>query len=536
MSLLQSAQPVSDEHSQPAGQLPEAFSTLFAKVSRESSVNFTGVVFSTVAGYAFRIYVSNQLGASALGLYGLGITLVGFLAIFAEMGLPLTAARFVSVYASSGETAKLRGILRRSTARIALASIILALGMAAARHWIADNVFHEPALAGYLPAFALLLPVMSLGTYFAQVLRGYHDITRQTIINRYLAFFLRVIVVVGLFAVGWQLWGYIAAELAGSLLALLLLAFFARRFTPRVVEQGKPERAGWDHDVKVMVWLTFAAGIIGYTSGRVGHVVIGIYLDAAQVGIYGAALTTAAYISLVLASINTIFGPVIASVYARHDMDMLGRLYRTVTRWVIYLSLPLCLVMVVFAAPLMRIFGPEFEAGALALIILAAGQAANVVTGPAGSLLIMTGRQHLDLYASLGSLPVLILLYVVLTPPLGIVGVAAANASRDILVNFARLVMVRRTLRVSPYDESLLRMLPALAASAVAILLVRLVPVTAAGWGIILALLAAVLGAAVLMAVALAFGFNADDRIILATVRKQIRSRLRFRKDGDHLG
>jgi O-antigen/teichoic acid export membrane protein len=42
----------------------------------------------------------------------------------------------------------------------------------------------------------------------------------------------------------------------------------------------------------------------------------------------------------------------------------------------------------------MRLFGPEFAAGALTLQILAVGHAVRLAAGPLGTVLIMTGHQR----------------------------------------------------------------------------------------------------------------------------------------------
>ena len=57
---------------------PEEFRTKMGSISRQSSMYFAGTILTTAAGYFFKIYVARKLGAEALGLYALGMTLVGF--------------------------------------------------------------------------------------------------------------------------------------------------------------------------------------------------------------------------------------------------------------------------------------------------------------------------------------------------------------------------------------------------------------------------------------------------------------------------
>src|SRR3954469_19687873 len=83
-------------------------------ISRHSSVFFAGTIFTAAAGYLFKVYLARVLGASALGIYTLGMTIVGFLGIFNALGLPKSAVRFVATYCGTGQLDRLRGFLGRS--------------------------------------------------------------------------------------------------------------------------------------------------------------------------------------------------------------------------------------------------------------------------------------------------------------------------------------------------------------------------------------------------------------------------------------
>src|SRR5205807_3013239 len=78
---------------------PEAqkFRHEIGQISRQSAVFFAGTMFTSVAAYAFKIYLARALGAEALGIYALGMTAVGAIGLVAALGLPSAAARYVAV-------------------------------------------------------------------------------------------------------------------------------------------------------------------------------------------------------------------------------------------------------------------------------------------------------------------------------------------------------------------------------------------------------------------------------------------------------
>ncbi len=89
------------------------FHRRIGQISRQSGVYFAGTIFTAAAGYFFKIYLARRLGAEALGLYALGMSMVGFLGLFNAVGLPTAAARFVAEYSARREFARLGGFLRR---------------------------------------------------------------------------------------------------------------------------------------------------------------------------------------------------------------------------------------------------------------------------------------------------------------------------------------------------------------------------------------------------------------------------------------
>ena len=64
------------------------FRRRITSISGHSAVYFAGALFSAAAGYLLKIYLARTLGAEALGLYALGISVVSVVGLFnaAEIG------------------------------------------------------------------------------------------------------------------------------------------------------------------------------------------------------------------------------------------------------------------------------------------------------------------------------------------------------------------------------------------------------------------------------------------------------------------
>src|SRR5271166_4060338 len=74
----------------------QEFRSQVGHISRQSGVFFAGTVFTAGLGYLFKVYLARVLGAEDLGVFALGVTLIGFVGIFNGLGLSQSAVRFVA--------------------------------------------------------------------------------------------------------------------------------------------------------------------------------------------------------------------------------------------------------------------------------------------------------------------------------------------------------------------------------------------------------------------------------------------------------
>ena len=139
----------------------------------------------------------------------------------------------------------------------------------------------------------------------------------------------------------------------------------------------------------------------------------------------------------------------------------MGRMFQTLTKWIFGFTFPLAATMVVFAKPLMRIFGPEFEAGWSVLVVGTVGQLVNCAVGSAGSLLLMSGNEKHLLKIQAVTAVVTIALDLTLIHPFGILGAAVAAATTNVLVNLWYLKGAYDQLHLLPYNSSYVRLGPA---------------------------------------------------------------------------
>ncbi len=499
-----------------SADLRNAFRTEMGKISRQSAVFFAGTVFTLVAGFFFKIYTARVLGAEGIGLYALGTSVVAFFSLFAHWGIPRAMVRFIPMYAAQNDAARIRGLIVRGGLVVALVSSTLGIVLFFTRDEIATRIFSEPALAPILALFAFSIPLGTLGFLLDQIAVGFQQTARSKSINSFFTYPLLIVLTVIFLNLGWGVSGYVLATLFSSAAGILVLMRVVQRLVPAAVHHSSLEPAVWRY-AGAMAFL----GIWGFLSGEADKLILGIYLPTASVGVYSVALTIAAFIPMLLTSVNSIFAPTISHLYAQGQRALLAQLLQTLTKWIFGLTVPLIGIILLFGSELMRLFGKEFQAGWMVLAIVALGQLVNVGTGSVGMMLLMTGHQRELIQSQISSALATLVLYGLLIPQFGVLGAALGQAIGLTMANVLNLWYVANKLKMLPYQRSILKLIVPLSMTGSALVGLRLwTPVNPSEIGMLVASFGLAYGLFGLTA--LVTGLDENDRLVLQAIGKRL--------------
>ena len=512
----------------PAAKPTEDFVAHVHSISRQSSVFLLGTLFTVAASYLFKIYLARTLGAEALGIYALGMTAGGLVSIVGAAGVPQTASRFVAIYASTGQTRKLRRFLWFGALTLLVTNALVGVVMVLCRQWIADRLYHTPALARYMHFFAAIMVLGALTTFLGQALAGYKDVARRTVITNFIGTPATMVLSVALVSLGLGLWGYLAAQVASAVLVVLLLAASIWKLTPKLDPQGLAADSAkmpiFEKEVLSFAAVLFGMQALEFVSGQSDKIILGIYLNAREVGIYSVAASMVAFVGLFLQSINQIFAPTIAELFAKGERALLLRLYQTLTKWSLGLTIPLALGIMIFAKPLMGVFGPDFREGWVVLAIATVGQLVSCAVGSVGLLLLMSDQQTRMVRAQAITVFLTVGLNLVLIPRIGLVGAAIATAATNVSLNLLWFRDVRTRLSLVPSRHGYVSLiLPSAAAVLVLVSIRSFVHVHIPDAVFVLIALAA--GYVAFAAVALRFALDAQDKELALSAYARIRGR-----------
>ena len=430
--------------------------SLVKKIVGQSAVYFLGTVISVIVGFFFKVYLSRVLGADGLGIYSLGITTIGVLGIFLSFGYGNGLIRFISKYKATQNYNKLLSYLTNTS----IINLCVVLPVSILFYFfpdiIADNMLKTPKLKEYIPLFGLMMFVNSFLVLAEQTIRGLQEVKKSTIINTFLRLPFKIGLVVLFFNWGWRIEGYIIAEVLGSVLAFIFLKILIKRLLPRTRDF---KRANFNNEEKkYSLNLLITNSVLAL--GRHGDKIVLVYfLSTFELGIYSVTLTIAAFIPLVLTSVNSIFSPIISQLHSQNKLNDLAHYFKLSGRYIFLLSFPLMFFIFLFSKPIMSLFGNDFIQGSVLLSLIVIGQFINVSMGSVGLMLQMTGLEKPMRNISIFTSIVSFLLYFVLISKWGLVGLGVVYIFNILLQNIACTYVLNKYLNIHLFHTEYIKLI-----------------------------------------------------------------------------
>ena len=347
-------------------------------------------VAGTAIALLLNVVLARTLTADAFGRYNFVLACAGLLALVAQAGLEKAAIRFIPETTAKGEQADAAAFVRWSTRWIARTAMLVALVIALALA-IADP--GEGVWGSFWPC-VVLFPLLALLQFWQQVLRGYRRIVASQVLEQLLLPMLLV------FLVGVAVWQGVESDAVWVLVlhALVVgaLGWWAWREVGALV--GPARHAHRSTAEQSRAWLSVAlplgaAGVMSFVLARGEIILLGFVLEPEDVARYAVALKISNLLAFGLTAANAIGGPVFsAHFHAGENLRLQGA--ATQTAWIaLAISLPVLIGIALFPELIVSLFGTQYAAAAVLLLILSAGQLVNVLSGPVGPLLSVSGQQ-----------------------------------------------------------------------------------------------------------------------------------------------
>lgn len=408
---------------------------------RGSLLSFALKLAGLACGYVFTFLVARVYGAHAMGVFTLFVTVLNIASIGGRLGFDTAILKFTAQYAGQGRPDVARQVFRTCASVVVPAALALSAALYAFAPTLAGAVFGKAYLTAPFRLAACAVLPFSLLALVAEGLRGLKKIREYT-------FLQDVAIPLGataLLALSLPFTrdpllpsaAHFAATVAAAMLALALWA----RATAPAPPGAAAVRLGAILQVSLPILVSASLYVL---MGWADKIILGIHAPEREVGIYNVALKLSSLTSLTLLAVNSIAAPKFAECHAANDVEGLRRIAQQATAVIFWTSAPVLTLFLIFPAPILGLFGPEFREGATALRLLSFGQFVNAATGSVGYLLQMTGRQRAFQNVMIVAVIANLATNLVLVPRHGMNGAAVATALGVILLNVIPFLLIRR--------------------------------------------------------------------------------------------
>jgi O-antigen/teichoic acid export membrane protein len=389
--------------------------------------------------FALQVCIARVLGDPAeYGVYAWGQSLLFMVGIMACVGIPMVASRFVASLAAQHNQAAIGEIIRKSLSllvRTAALPVLIAIPVWLFWDQLVDNNIYRSVATTAL----LCAPVVTFSFFLRDISRA-----RQWLVLALLPLQVLRPWLTGLFVLGgWWLFtdpvtGQDILLMVSVSLTLTMLghaAIYSRWHRAGATRETEPfgtiDKTISDEYHSSKIFGTAIPVFIGAISGQVMRysnvLLVGFLAGPAAAGAYFAAERLASLAAIPKTVVSMVNSQSIAAAHAAGKERQLQLLATQSAHGSLWITLGLSVFLVVFAGPLIEMFGRGFSEGSLVLIILVASGIIGVSAGPVSDILIMTGHQNRVPGVMVAAAITHITALALLVPSYGAVGAATAS-------------------------------------------------------------------------------------------------------------
>jgi O-antigen/teichoic acid export membrane protein len=487
-------------------------------VTKKSGVVFSGKIIGMFFGLLFSLLVARYLGAETYGTFMYVYSFLGFFPIIVILGLDQGLVFFIPQLTDKGKTKERNSLITFSITVIAVLSLIIIFVVILKNRYIADKILNNGELGNLLRISAPMIMPLAVIQLARGIFRGTKKIHSYVISENIIIPVVKIFSLFIVLLLGYRLYGLVTVYYFGLSCGCIYLLFSVvseKLFHTISLKYRHIYRGGFIFSFPLLL-----TGFLSLFVKKFNLFMTGFYLSDSHVGIYNIALQVGTMSSVILYAFNTMFAPVISSLYHKGQMKKLTEIYKAITRWIAGINLLAFSLILLFSREIMTVFGTEFVIGSKALIIIAAGEIVNAGVGSAGIINIMTGYPQYELLVSLISVIVYIILNILLIPARGIEGAAIAFFAYVGIGNLLRLLFIYINHRIHPYDKSYFKLIfPISCAFLITYVLNRGIELHYVGRLVIFP----VLFAGIAFFTYYLTGLSATDKIILRVVRNRLK-------------
>ncbi|MBO7435451.1 oligosaccharide flippase family protein [bacterium] len=413
-----------------------------------------GYVLSTLMGLMTNVILYRRFDISSeVDVWVLAFSFFAVLEPFARLGLSDGVQRFIGVHWVDKDWGKIKGVILGAF-QLSFAASILMIGCVwllapKIAYYYTGGSSEAAILCKVLRVLSFYLIPIALTTISLAVLRALNDIRHSVWIEtlcQKLGWFLVVLLTSFLpmneNRIMFLVWGMVVVNITAFLISVSKYKFNA--------PQLKDHSPVFERKALLFfsIPLVLQSAILIFMK-KCDIMMLGYFFQGEN---YSAQYNAAGIATLVIANIllafSSLFAPLIAKVSEKKDFKRMNELYKTVTRWMLYITMPAAAMMLLFPVQILAVFKlPATPLLISSLRVLVCAQIVSTLAGHSGTMLIMSGYSRMILYINVLAVFANILFNLLLIPSYAMFGAALATlvaiSIRNLLAVFCTLIFVK---------------------------------------------------------------------------------------------
>jgi O-antigen/teichoic acid export membrane protein len=349
-----------------------------------------GAVVSRGLTLASSVLAGRLLGTTGFGEIGMIQSTQGLFGIVAGAGLGLAATKFVAEFRSI-DPAKTRRCVTLATTIALISGTVMALVLLALSGEMATSVLRASHLTVELQVASALVLFGTISGVQTGALVGFGDFRTLAVLNSIRGVCLGGFLIGGIW-VGGVLGGVIGMVLTEAI-AVLANHLALRRVLPETVA-GQDRRAAWSELTLMCRFsaLSLLGSVCTMSAMWFANLVLVAQPDGyAALGVFNAAERWRQLLLFLPASFSPVILTMLSNLHGRNDPEAYRRLFGLNLAVSVAVVVVPSIGVMLCASPAMGLFGDEYRAGGMTLVILSASSIAVVLNNLLGQILVSKG-------------------------------------------------------------------------------------------------------------------------------------------------
>ena len=412
----------------------------FKEVLLQSSSTIIIQIVGISARLVTSIIIGRILGASGLGEVNLINQIITIVMVLSMFGMDHVLVKKIAIGNSNNDSIIIGNSIYTALILNVFISILITVIGVYGSSFIASFFNNSELEIPLIISFIVIVP-QTISSVFISGINGYRKIWQ----SRFLKDFLTSLIV--LIGIGF----YFFLNIEISLISIIFLyalgrivTFFITTIYWKKLYNPIYKKSFFDRTMLSMAVPLLFVSSTTLLSSSVDVLMLGWLSDSSKVGLYTVASRLVLFIAFFLQITNAAISPKLANFFDKNQLKEMNILVKQVTLWLFIIGFVSMLFFVCFGSAILELWGYEFSAAYICLIILSVGQFINISTGCSGVLLIMGGHEKIFSYISGAFLLLNIILNYLLITKYNEVGAAIATAGTIIGENIIRVVIAKQ--------------------------------------------------------------------------------------------